>query len=257
MMSADTRRVPSPTAPSPMPATINPYALVRRIIVAALTGTLPDEYRDDSVHILTQALSAPDEDIRALAVIGLSEFGSTAPAVLPALTGAMHDGSDQVRRRAVRSLGDFGHAALPSLPHLVCALEDSATCVRMEAMSAIGRIGPDAEPAVPHVILLLADEDVRVRTVAGATLKKIGAASVPLLVEALADPDALVRERAAIILGQMGVGDDEVIEGLFEALSDFDEDVRSAARQALKAIDNCAAIGARITAPQPVGTLKG
>lgn len=221
----------------PMPAAINPYVLVRRIIVAALTGTLPDEYRDDSVHILTQALNAPDEEVRALAVIGLSEFGTAAPSVLPALTGAMHDGSDQVRRRAVRSLGDFGLAALPSLPHLVCALDDSVTCVRLEAMGAIGRIGPDAEPAVPHIIPLLADEDVRVRTVAGATLKKIGRASVPLLAEALSDPDPIVRERAAILLGQMHADDDEVIAGLFEAMSDFDEDVRAAARQALKAIE--------------------
>jgi HEAT repeat protein len=240
-----------------MPAAINPYALVRRIIVAALTGTLPDEYRDDSVHILTQALSAPDEDVRALAVIGLSEFGVAAPAVLPALTGAMHDGSDQVRRRAVRSLGDFGRAALPSLPHLVCALDDSATCVRMEAMSAIGRIGPDAEPAIPHIIPLLADEDVRVRTVAGATLKKIGSASVPLLVEALADPDAIVRERAAILLGQLRAADDQVIEGLFEALSDFDEDVRLAARQALKAIETCAPATATCAVPPPAGTPVG
>jgi len=222
-----------------MPATlqINPYALVRRIIVAALTGTLPDEYRDDSVHILTQALNAPDEDIRALAVIGLSEFGSTAPAVLPALTGAMHDGSDQVRRRAVRSLGDFGPAALPSLPHLVSALEDSSTAVRMEALGSIGRIGPEAEPAVPHIIPILAEEDVRVRTIASATLKKIGRASVPLLIEALTDPDPIMRERAAVILGQLRADGDEVIEGLFEVLSDFDEDVRHAARHALKLIE--------------------
>src|SRR5262245_31907809 len=105
-----------------MTATMSPYALVRRIIVAALTGTLPDEYRDDSVQILTQALSAPDDDVRSLAVIGLSELGAGANAVLPALTGAMHDGCDQVRRRAARSLGDLGNAALPSLPYLVSAL---------------------------------------------------------------------------------------------------------------------------------------
>src|SRR5262245_17743312 len=221
---------------SPMPATIqiNPYALVRRIIVATLTGTLPDEYRDDSVQILTQALNAPDEDVRALAVIGLSEFGAAAPAVLPALTGAMHDGSNQVRRRAVRSLGDFGPAALPSLPHLVCALDDPFIGVRMEAMGAIGRIGPDAEPAVPHIIPLLADEDMRVRTIASATLKKIGRASIPLLIEALSDPDPIMRERAAVLLGQLRAEGDEVIEGLFEVLSDFDEDVRVAAREALK-----------------------
>ena len=93
-----------------MNGTVNPYALVRRIIVAALTGTLPDEYRDESVNILSQALNAPDDDVRALAVIGLSELGAGAPVVLPALTGAMHDGCDQVRRRAARSLGDLGRA---------------------------------------------------------------------------------------------------------------------------------------------------
>ena len=221
-----------------MSLTMNPYALVRRIIVAALTGTLPDEYRDDSVTILTQALSAPDDDVRALAVLGLSELGAGATSVVPVLTGAMHDGCDQVRRRAVRSLGDFGHAALPSLPHLVTALDDTSTCVRMEAMSAIARIGPDAEPAVPHVIPLLADEDMRVRTVAGATLKKVGSGSVPYLVEALSDPDAIVRERAAVLLGQMHVYEDDVIEGLLETLSDFDEDVRAAARHALQLIEN-------------------
>src|SRR5947209_14403141 len=150
-----------------MPAALNPYALIRRIIVAALTGTLPDEYRDDSVSILTQALAAPDDDVRAMAVIGLGELGAAdATGVVPALPGAIHDGCDQVRRRAVRSLGDLGHASLPALPHLISALRDPVTCVRLEAMSALGRIGPDAEPAVPFLVSMLADEETRVRTVA-------------------------------------------------------------------------------------------
>jgi len=221
-----------------MTATMNPYALIRRIIVAALTGTLPDEYRDDSVSILTQALNAPDEDIRALAVVGLSELGAGAPAILPALTGAMHDCSEQVRRRAVRSLGDLGTAALPSLPHLVAALRDPTLCVRMEAMAALGRFGSEAEPAIPDLVALLGHEDTRVRTVAGSTLKRVGRASVSYLLDALTDPDAILRERAAILLGQMHVDDDQTIEALLEAAcSDFDEDVRVAARDALELIE--------------------
>ncbi len=217
---------------------MSPYALVRRIIVAALTGTLPDEYRDDSVAILTQALSAPDDDVRSLAVIGLSELGAGAPSVLPALTGAMHDGCDQVRRRAARSIGDLGLAALPSLPYLVSALDDEATCVRMEAMAAIGRIGADAEPAVANLIPLLADADIRVRMVAAATIKKIGPASIGSLVEGMNDSDPIIRERLAILLGQFGRDDDDVVEALFEALSDDDEDVRQAARQSLEMIES-------------------
>jgi HEAT repeat protein len=220
-----------------MISAVSPYALVRRIIVAAITGTLPEEYRDESIGLLTQALNAPDEDVRALAVLGLSEMGAAPPAVLPALTGATLDGSDQVRRRALRSLGDLGSAALPSLPHLVAALDDPTNCVRMEAMSSIGRIGPDAEPAIPQLVPLLSDEDVRVRTVAGATIKKIGPSAVPHLIEALTDPDPIVRERSALLLGQFRLDDDRVIEALFEALSDLDEDVRDAARRALKMIE--------------------
>jgi len=221
-----------------MTATMNPYALIRRIIVAALTGTLPDEYRDDSVHILTQALAAPDDEVRAMAVIGLGELGSgSGPSVVPALTGAIHDGCEQVRRRAVRSLGDLGRASLPALPHLIAALRDPITCVRLEAMSALGRIGPDAEPAVPYLVSLLADEETRVRTVAAATLKKIGPDCVPFLVEAMTDPDAILRERAALLLGQLRATDDASIEALLEALSDYDEDVRAAARRSLEIIE--------------------
>jgi len=221
-----------------MTATMNPYALIRRIIVAALTGTLPDEYRDDSVSILTQALAAPDDEVRAMAVIGLGELGAgSPPIVVPALTGAIHDGCEQVRRRAVRSLGDLGRASLPALPHLIAALRDPITCVRLEAMSALGRIGPDAEPAVPYLVCLLADEETRVRTVAGATLKKIGPSCIPFLVEAMTDPDAILRERAALLLGQLKATDDASIEALLEALSDYDEDVRAAARKSLEIIE--------------------
>ena len=221
----------------PMNAAMNPFALIRRIIVAALTGTLPDEYRDDAVAILTQALSAPDEEIRAMAVIGLNEIGSNAPTILPAITGATHDSSDQVRRRAVRSLGDMGTAALPSLPHLIAALSDPTACVRLEAMAALGRIGPEAELAITELIPSLGHDDIRVRTVAGATLKKIGPACVPYLLLALSDPDAILRERAAHLLGKMRCKTDDVIEALLELCSDFDYDVRRAARGALELLE--------------------
>lgn len=221
-----------------MPAAMSPYALIRRIIVAALTGTLPDEYRDDSVSILTQALSAPDDEIRAMAVIGLGELGpGTGGAILPALTSAIHDGAEQVRKRAARSLGDLGPAAAAALPHLISALRDPTTCVRLEALAAIGRIGPDAEPAVPFIVPLLSDEETRVRTVAAATLKKIGPDCIPYLVEAMSDPDAILRERSALLLGQLGATSDDAIEALLEALADFDEDVRTAARRALELIE--------------------
>jgi HEAT repeat protein len=218
-------------------AVINPQTLIRRIIVAALTCTLPDEYRDDALQILTEAVNSPDDDLRAFAVIGLNELGAHPSLLLPVLTSATLDSNDQVRRRAVRSLGDLGSAALPSLPHLVCALNDQTPAVRLEAMGAIGRLGADAEEAVPALMCLLNHEDTRTRTVAGATLKRIGEAAIPYLIEGLSDPDAIMRERSAIVLGQMQPDNEQVLFALLDTCGDFDSDVRTAARRALEMIE--------------------
>jgi HEAT repeat protein len=86
-------------------------------------------------------------------------------------------------------------------------------------------------------VSLMSDEETRVRTVAGATLKRIGPDCIPYLIEGMSDPDAILRERAAILLGQLGATDDTAIEALLEALSDFDEDVRAAARRSLEVIE--------------------
>jgi HEAT repeat protein len=46
-----------------------------------------------------------------------------------------------------------------------------------------------------------------------------------------------LRERAALLLGHLKASDDQSIEALLEALSDYDEDVRQAARKALELIE--------------------
>jgi HEAT repeat protein len=53
----------------------------------------------------------------------------------------------------------------------------------------------------------------------------------------MTDPDAILRERAALLLGQLRATSDEAIEALLEALSDFDDDVRTAARRALEMVE--------------------
>jgi HEAT repeat protein len=47
-----------------------------------------------------------------------------------------------------------------------------------------------------------------------------------------------LRERAALLLGQLHATDDDAVEALLEALSDYDEDVRTAARRALEMIED-------------------
>ena len=215
----------------------NPYGIVRRVLVAAITGALPDEHRAEAVQLLTQALAAGDEDVRGLAVIGLTELGSHPEIALPALTQALHDPAELVRRRAARAIGDFGKEAAPAVPQLIAALRDPEPSVRVDVIGSLGRIGPEARAAAPALIRLLGQEDTRIRTIVGAALRKMGPYAVPYLMKALTEPDAVIRERAAVLLGRIGIYHDAVVQVLLEACSDSEPEIRAAAREAISRLE--------------------
>lgn len=207
--------------------------LIRRVLVAAITGTLPDEYREEAVNLLTEALNAPDDEVRGLAVIALNELGCGAQVLLPALTGALHDSSEIVRRRAARALGDLGMAAIPAMPHLTSGLLDESRTVQLECSAALGRIGPEAEPALPNLFILMLEPDLRIRTVVGSSIRKMGQPAVSYSLAMLTESESIIRERACELLGLLGCVDDNVVEALLEACTDREPEVREAARNAL------------------------
>jgi HEAT repeat protein len=65
--------------------------------------------------------------------------------------------------------------------------------------------------------------------------------AVPALVQALSDPEPLVRDAAAAALGSIGAAATEAVPALIEALEDWNGFVRQAAAKALKMIDPDAA----------------
>jgi len=211
----------------------NSASVIRRVLIASISGSLPDEYRDEAVTLLTEALNAPDDDVRGLAVIALNEIGAGAPAILPPMMGALADSAELVRKRAARVLGDLGMSAVPALPHLTACLQDESQAVRLECAAALGRIGPDAEPALPNLFMLLLEPDVRARIVVATAIRKIGATAISYTLAMLLDAEPLMRERACEMLGQMGCMEDTVVEALLEACTDSEREVREAARHAL------------------------
>lgn len=216
---------------------VNPYGILRRVIIAAVTGTLPEESRAEALHILTEAIKAPDEDLRGLAIIGLGEIGGPVEHVLPSLARSLRDPSDTVRRRAARVLGDLGAASVPAVPHLTAALADPVTPVRLEVIHSLGRIGHCAEGSLPGLIPLLATEDVRTGCIVAHTIRRIGPSAVPFLLALLLDPCASLRQRSVLLLGEIGASNpdwgDEVISSLLEACSDPVFEVRRLARESL------------------------
>jgi HEAT repeat protein len=64
-------------------------------------------------------------------------------------------------------------------------------------------------------------------------LGRIGAAAVPALVEVLADPNPVVRRRAAQALARIGPDARDAVPDLIVALQDRNEEVRKSAARAL------------------------
>jgi HEAT repeat protein len=104
----------------------------------------------------------------------------------------------------------------------------------LECAAALGRIGADAEPALPGLFVLLLEADLRVRTVVSASIRKMGEPAVSYSLAMLLDAEALMRQRACELLGQLGCVDDHAVEALLEACTDPEPDVREAARNALE-----------------------
>jgi HEAT repeat protein len=216
---------------------LSPQLKIRRILLAIITGVLPDDLKNDALKLVIETLRVADDDIRGLAVIGLHEIGVGSPQALDVFVDVLNDPSLLVRRRAVRAIGDFGAAASHCVRELVTMTHDTDYSVRIEAINSLGKLGAAAKSAIPAIVALLGDEDTRIRTISGLAIRKIGHHSVPHLVGLLSDPSAISRERAASLLGRFGFCNDAILQALLEASQDEDSDVRSAARCSLETLE--------------------
>ncbi len=121
------------------------------------------------------------------------------PAVV-GLLEALQDSNSAVRRAAAKALGKIRHA--DAVPGLRLSMKDSDADVRRFTAQALGRIN-DAG-TVDVLGEALRDADVRVRKAAAGALWDIGDASLPVLREALNDPDPQTTIIAAYTLTKMG-----------------------------------------------------
>jgi HEAT repeat protein len=127
------------------------------------------------------------------------------------------------------ALGDDLSVLLKSLKH-------SDAEVRRSAAVALESFGEEAASAVPVLVQALDDPDASTQVAAARTLGQIGAAALPGLLEALRKPEKFVRREAIWALVRMGSAAKKAVPALAEALRDSDLRVRLGAAQALGAI---------------------
>lgn len=171
---------------------------LERLVSEAL-GKGETKRHHQSLDQLNDALKSPDWHLRLSA---LQEVGTTADAV-PLLSVALKDSHPQVRRLAAAALGATG----------------------------------SAEAVLPLSKALLNDESVGVRRTAGDALSDLGDVSAePAVCQSLADPNKLVRWRAARFLRDIGTR--ESLPALRKAIDDPEFEVRLEAESAIQRIED-------------------
>jgi HEAT repeat protein len=137
---------------------------------------------------------------RAWAANVLGEVG--ARRAFPALVRSLDDADDEVRAKSATALGRLGdrRAVATLLDHL---LTDPAPFVRVRIASTLGQF--DGPEVVDRLVRSLGDPAWWVRMRGVEALEQIGSVAEGPLLVALDDPDAEIRQRAAVSLERLGV----------------------------------------------------
>jgi HEAT repeat protein len=131
----------------------------------------------------------------------------------------LHDPSPLERAHAADSIAEMGPAAQAALPALLEATNDPDERVRCRAVIAYGWVGR-AEADLEPILKALKYGDAEIRRCAARALSWCGKAAVPALIEALRDPDVVVRSDAAYSLGSIGPEARDAVPALNEAVKD-------------------------------------
>ena len=150
-----------------------------------------------SVSDLMAGLRDVDMFVRVHVTDALIRVGQPAVA---GLNEALGDDNAAVRRAAAKALGKIRH--VDGVIGLRESLVDADADVRRFAAQALGRIGD--ESTVDLLGQALRDEDARVRKAAAGALWDMGEAALPVLREALNDPNPQTTIIAAYTLTKMG-----------------------------------------------------
>lgn len=208
--------------------------------IASLNGTDPVQRNDATTALLktTRAFAdllpvicgilndgAISERSRIATLLG--ETGGQMMAVVPRLRDALETAvltadDPALRSAASEALVRIGPYAHSSIPVLIDHLNDQIASVRWTSAHALGEIGPDALDALAGLTgSAYNDPSPRVRVEAAVAIWRIDRRTRRVLrplIDALKDPDELVRWIAAECLGDIGPDAAEAVPALEEAL---------------------------------------
>jgi HEAT repeat protein len=208
----------------------DPSATVRNEAARAL-GVIGEKR---AIGALSQLLKKePSWENRMAIVAAFEALGDrrAGPVLAEAL---LKDPDWRVREKAAEALMELEEKRASA--QLIQALSDPHEAVRAKAAQALGKL--EDKGAVDKLIEVLGDPHPHVRNCAAGALGQIKSRkAVKPLIEGLKDEDAGVRKNCAYALGE--IESSKAVDALEEiAENDPEEEVRTAAREAIKRIEH-------------------
>jgi len=220
---------------------INDPILPRRVgaCIALIHVTGASEERVRALAAFLE-LTEPCDGAAAFAASALGDLGPKARVAEAQLLIAVKHVDNQVRVNSAAALGQVGANSPESVTALIELLRnDPEREVRRSAAGALGAIGPQAKAAVPALSVALKGDGKGGWWVVADALARIGGEEVvPVLVEALANPDEGIRCTAMKGLGNIGTLARPAVAALEKSRQqDPRESNRAVAAEALRKIE--------------------
>jgi HEAT repeat protein len=180
--------------------------------------------QSEEIDRLIQQLKSPDLKERSNAVKALGNMNELAKGIIPSLIPLLKDSDSEVRANTADALGEILEVpfftvvsidpverrmlAKSIVPDLTPLLEDPDEQVQLRASFTLARMGnTEAANFFISSLLPLLQDSSDTSSKAIYEIRNIGEAAIPSLIRLLKDPNAKVRSRAALILGNMASPD--------------------------------------------------
>jgi HEAT repeat protein len=180
--------------------------------------------------LLEEALKGTDAVARMRAAQSLYAADGKVEEVLPVLLEGLKNKDRAVWGQAAVGVGKVGPRAAEAVPTLIELFKAQGNMGAFELQEALVRIGAPSVP--PLVEMLTSPQAVTQRFYVSNTLGRLGPPAARAVAPLLGHADIQVRQAACQAVGQMGADARAVVPKLAECLKDTDVRVRQAALSA-------------------------